>query len=267
MFHWQAFTILVSASFGATLPSIPRQIRALRRHNLPVPAPAGMIIPQSLILSTVAAGLGSAFAGPSDLSIILHADDPVLAVALQMGAGTAAAVVLMAGVFVIYYGIFRRRLPADEIMLGESLRLEMGIMVRVLHGKVIEEVQFRWGLMGLFASVGFLIAAIHDSWVLWSATLFSALGFAFYYLAGVRQLGRSPSKLFIWTTLIVNLWGGVIEDVSFVRYGRGHGRPWHGPCHGTPSRGGCSITMWPKLGKPSRSLEAVRDFVAGQAIT
>jgi membrane protease YdiL (CAAX protease family) len=215
MSAFQSFLILAAASILVTLIAIPRQARAIRAVGLPLPAPVSMIIVQSLILSIAAAGIGAAFAGRTGLEIINGAQGfiPMLA------AGAIAGLLSITGILLIYYGIFRPRLRKEEVIQGERLRLEMGILVRVLYGGVVEEVQFRWGLISLIAWVGILLTPGSREIILWLAVIFSALVFALYHLAGLRQLGVEPSKASIWSTLLNNIWGGILFGAAFLLYG------------------------------------------------
>jgi len=215
MSAFQSFLILAAASILVTVIAIPRQASALRAVGLPLPAPVSMIIVQSLILSIAAAGIGAAFAGRTGLEII----DIAQGFISMLAAGAIAGILSIAGIMLIYYGIFRPRIPAEEVIQGERLRLEMGILVRVLYGGIVEEVQFRWGLISLIAWVGILIAPGSREIILWLAVFLSALVFALYHLAGLRQLGVEPSKATIWSTLLNNIWGSLLFGVAFLLYG------------------------------------------------
>lgn len=212
---FQSFLVLAAASTLATLIAIPRQARAIRSAGLPLPVPVSMMIVQSLILSIAAAGIGAAFASQTGLELI----DPAQGFIQTFAAGAIASVLSIAGILLIYYSIFRPRLRKEEVILGERLRLEMGILVRVLYGGIVEEVQFRWGLISLMAWVGILL--FPDSWeiILWLGVVLSAVVFALYHLAGSRQLGFEPSQAAIWSTLLNNIWGGLIFGAAFLLYG------------------------------------------------
>lgn len=215
MFTTEAFFILTLTCIIATLIAVPRQVKVLQGLGLPIPAPPAMMVAQSIILSILAAGLGAAFAGRVGLSIS-NADQEIVT---QLVAGIVAAAFLILGVLVIYYGIFRPRMPAQEVILSERLRLEMGILVRVLYGGLVEEVQFRWGLMSLIAWIGLLLAPDRSNLPLWIAVVLSALVFAYYHFLGARQLGTNPSPPSTWTIMVLNLWSGLIFGGVFLRFG------------------------------------------------
>lgn len=218
MFDLEAFVILSASCSVATLVSVPRQVRALKRLGFSVPAPVTAMMTQSLVLSVVAAALGATFAGRVGLHTGLHGDLPAL---LRTGvlAGAAAALASMAGIVVTYYGFFRRRLPAREVITSERLRLEMGLLTRMLHGGVVEEVQFRWGLMSLLAWLGALGTGSASALVQRVALVLSALMFALYHLAGSRQIGLELTGLSIGAILVLNIWGGLVFGAVFLRYG------------------------------------------------
>jgi membrane protease YdiL (CAAX protease family) len=212
---FQTFLVLAFASILATLIAIPNQAKALRAVGLPLPAPVSMMIVQSLMLSIVAAGIGAAFAGRTGFETIDTAQGFISTFAV----GAIAGLLSIAGILLIYYGIFRPRIPAEEVIQGERLRLEMGILVRVLYGGIVEEVQFRWGLISLVAWAGILLAPGRREIILWLAVILSALVFALYHLAGLQQLGAEPSKASIWSTLLNNVWGGILFGAAFILYG------------------------------------------------
>jgi membrane protease YdiL (CAAX protease family) len=212
---FQSFLVLFAASTLATLIAIPWQARAIRSVGLPLPVPVSMMIVQSLILSIAAAGIGAAFASQTGLELI----DPTQGFIQTFAAGAIASVLSIAGILLIYYSIFRPRLREEEVILGERLRLEMGILVRVLYGGIVEEVQFRWGLISLMAWVGILLFPDSQEIILWLGVVLSAVVFALYHLAGSRQLGFEPSQAAIWSTLLNNIWGGLIFGAAFLLYG------------------------------------------------
>lgn len=214
-----SFAVLPIASIAITLFSVPKQVRALKTVGMPLPGLPAVMISQSLILTILMAAIGAAVAPRIDLKVVEWHNGLASDLVLVLVAGVVGGVITTFVLLAYYYGVLRPRIPRGEAIFGERLRLEMGMMVRVLHGGIVEEVQFRWGFMSLIAWIGLLIAPGWRTLIGWIAVLLSALVFALYHLAGVRQLGTIQTRTSKWGNLFLNLWGGIIFGAAYLQYG------------------------------------------------
>jgi hypothetical protein len=176
------------------------------------------------VLSILAAGTGLAVAGKTGFQMVrlLSGGTAIQGISnagLALFSTTAITVVAFLGHILIYYVIFRPRLPPDEVIFGERVRLEMGLFARLLHGGVIEEVQFRWGLMSLFAWAGLTLLPLPAEFLIWVAIVVSAAGFALFHLMGARGLGMGSDGYSIGLILVDNTWAGIFFGWLFWRYG------------------------------------------------
>jgi len=208
------FLILTASSLLAALVSVPKQLEALASLGRRVPIPRGAAVIQDAVLSVLAAGIGLAVAGKTGFQSLqlLNGGNPVRGISnvgLALFSVTAITVVAFLGHILIYYVVFRPRLPPNEVIFGERMRLEMGLFARLLHGGIVEEVQFRWGLMSLLAWVGLVLLPLSDELVLWVAIVVSAVGFAFFHLLGARGLGMGSDGYSIGLILVDNTWVGI----------------------------------------------------------
>lgn len=187
MFDLGGFLVLTSLSFVAIRFAVPHQVRALRSAGLPVPAPTRMMVAQSFVFTFFMAGLGAATAPQVGYTLIGEQE-----VYVPLLAGIAGAVLSILGILGAYYGVIWRSAPPDELLLSERLRIGMGLVARMLFGGLVEEVQFRWGLMSAFAWAGSRILSGLTGWL---AILLSSIVFSLYHLLGLRQLGTEVSTL------------------------------------------------------------------------
>lgn len=216
--------VLFAACIASATFVAPRQVRALQSVSSPLPVTTGVAILQSVVLSGLAAFTGTLLGPRVGLN-------PPLYEALRNGSNAALVVgdqfvptifwtaVAFAGHLILYYLLFRPRLPANDVILGERLRLALGLPARVLQGGIIEEVQFRWGLMSLLAWLFGLVVGRESAGVMWSAVIASGLGFGLFHLAGAFQLGMERSNITVAATVVPNLWGGLIFGWLFWQVG------------------------------------------------
>lgn len=102
-----------------------------------------------------------------------------------------ALAVAFFGHFVIFYRIFRPLLQAESVIAGGNLRLEMGVLARALSGGIVAKIQYRWGMMALFAWLAAFLLPSDSFMVHMLAIAPSALILAFAHYAGTHRLGMS----------------------------------------------------------------------------
>ncbi len=75
------------------------------------------------------------------------------------------------------------------VLRKERARLRMGVVARVLHGGIVEEVVFRWGVMTGIAWLVGLILGSESPAVMWVALIVAGVVFGLAHLGGARLLG------------------------------------------------------------------------------
>lgn len=187
----------------------PRQLSSLRAAGIVFPAPQRLAISQGIIFSAVGAGLGVALQAATGFSLMRTG----------FAVPTLAATLLgIVGHLVLYYLVFRPRIPRQSVLLAERIRLGMGLPARVLQGGVTEEVQFRWGLMSTAAITLFLFPADAAA-AIPLAIVLSALLFAFFHLVGGRQIGLTKDPMETGLIIVDNTWGGIVFGWLFWQHG------------------------------------------------
>jgi len=228
MWSTPLFLLLAATSLIALWIGIPRQVRALTQlrgipaGRLQVSITIGVV--QNLIFAIVAIVLGILLGRQVGLrapafEALANGVFPGEAVRGQilpaLLVGSLAAVLLIA----MYYGIFRPLVSGEAFALTERLRLEMGLLARVLIGGVYEEIVYRWGLMGLFAWIGTMLIGTTMPAVRWISNLAAALLFSLAHLPGAAALGVRPSRALISMSLTINIAAGLVFGWLFWSYG------------------------------------------------
>lgn len=227
VFDVRLFGLLFAACVIAVAVSVPSQVRALRAVlGIAVPPEALLLwgIAQQLVLAAAAAATGVLLAprvglGAPCLQAVLGSADPLPILVRQVAAAVPSAVVVLLGLLVLYYGLFRPRLRYGDVVRMERLRLGLGLPARMLQGGVLEEVIFRWGVMTLAAWVGVKVTGEASSGVLWTSVVAAALVFGLSHLPGALQLGLERSPMVIASLVVVNLWGGLVFGRVYWRHG------------------------------------------------
>jgi hypothetical protein len=203
--------VIVLFPIVAVIYAAPRQLRALRKAGIPFPIPDSAAIIQGIILSVLGAGLGYALRGTTGFDLLSSADRVV--------PGIVVALAGFLGHLILYYLVFRPRLPKASILLSEKIRLEMGILARVLQGGFAEEVQFRWGLMSLMVWLGALILPNQVPALPVVGIAISAVLFGYFHLIGARQIGLARDNMEVMMILADNAWGGIVFGWLFWQVG------------------------------------------------
>lgn len=157
---------------------------------------------QGIILATIAAGLGTGLRGFTGFSVLHETGvlEPTL-VATSIG---------LLGHLLLYYLVFRPRIPRQDVLLAERIRLGMGLPARLLQGGIAEEVQFRWGLMSLVVAVTKVFFPSGSDVPFLLALVLSALLFALVHWLGARQIGLGRSGWDQGLILTDNVWAGIV---------------------------------------------------------
>lgn len=204
------FLALATGSALAIMVATPRQLSALREAGIVVPAPRRLAISQGIVFSAVGAGLGVVLQGATGFS------------ALRIGFAIptlAATLIGVIGHLILYYLIFRPRIPDRSVLLAERVRLSMGLPARALQGGITEEVQFRWGLMSAAAAIDMAIFPAGSAFPIPAAIALSALLFALFHLVGARQIGLANSQMETALIMVDNTWAGIIFGWLFWQHG------------------------------------------------
>lgn len=166
---------------------------------------------QGIILSAIAAGLGIALRRFTKFSLLGQSGliKPTL----------VATLIGFSGHLLLYYIIFRPRIPRHDALLSERIRLGMGLPARLLQGGIAEEVQFRWGLMSLAVTIMNLVFPPRSDYPVLFALLVSALLFALFHLIGARQIGLARSNSEKGLIIADNVWAGIIFGFLLWNYG------------------------------------------------
>jgi len=213
---------------AALLYGMPRQARAiaklLERETTGLPA-ISIFFSTLLYLAVglMAVWAGTTFAPGAGLEAPFF--DGILAgnwqpaLRAQFLPGLLAGILSGLGILALYYGYFRPKIHPKKALAAERLRLEMGLGTRVLMGGVLEEIVFRWGVMGGLAGLlGFTTPA-----GIWAANLAAALAFAALHLPGFGLLslatGLEPDPFDYWSSIALNVLLGLVFGWLFWRYG------------------------------------------------
>jgi hypothetical protein len=195
----------------AVIFATPKQLRALRGAGIPFPIPDAAAILQGIIFSAIGAGLGFALRGTTGFHLLSSSEN--------IGVGAVIALLGFLGHLILYYVVFRPRLPKTSTRLSEKIRLDMGILARALQGGFAEEVQFRWGLMSLVVWLGAFLFPSQAPALAVSAILVSGIAFGVFHLIGARQIGLARETLEATMIVADNTWGGMVFGWLFWRYG------------------------------------------------
>lgn len=203
--------------------SSAKQQEALASMGRPLAIPLRAVVIQSSLLSVLASAIGVAaiYLGDIPLNFINSESslDGIEALTNFLMPTVTFTFIAFLGHMLIYYAIFRRRINPKDIILGEELRLKMGRLARILQGGIVEEVQFRWGLMTLVAWLSLRVLRLQNGTSIWLAIITSACIFGGFHLISSFQLGMNKEAAGVALTLIDNIWGGVFFAWLFWKYG------------------------------------------------
>ncbi len=215
------FLILFSICLVATAAAAPRQMRALRAEGISPPG-VGAFLP-SVLISGIAVGVGTLLAPEVGLhapffEAVVGGTSVAPALADQLPMGVLLGAIATAGVLALYYGLFRGQLDPADVLRMERVRLQMGVVARVLQGGIVEEIVFRWGALAMFAWLGSALGG-GSTFGMWFGIVMAGLLFGLAHLPGAVALGMRRSRALLGTALVVNLWLGIVCGWLAWRYG------------------------------------------------
>jgi len=224
MSNLSLFTLLTLGCLGSLVYVAPRQIKALNSVGINLPISKNGVIFQGGFLSTISAFLGVALSSRTGFTLLALREVGEFSteqktLLMTFSATVLTTLVAFAGHYVIYYLVFRPQLPSDYVIVGEGIRLRMGILARILQGGLVEEVQFRWGAMSLIVWFGFIIFPNRGDTIIWGGIVIAAVLFGLFHLIGAVQLGMGNSKASISLTIIDNMMVGIAFGWLFWQYG------------------------------------------------
>ena len=234
MFNWSLFILIVLISLPGLIVSAPKLISSLDRSIRANLGPGQkslsssnltlLTFAQNLVFILLAAAVGTALTPSVGLGApffqALIDGGPALDIFLALLPATVIVGIVGAVIFLaFYYLVARRRLDAETIKAVEDLRLNLGLVSRLLYGGIDEEVITRWGLMTLFVWVGTSIAGTTSTAVMWGAILISGILFGLGHLPAQYAAGAKRSTLLIVLVIGLNLWASLIFGWLFWQYG------------------------------------------------
>lgn len=196
--------------------------------GLPPPALRALSLIQPAVLAVIFVLLGNFLAPRVGL------DAPVVrawaaresgAPVLRRQAGPAAAVAVVVAIILIAYSsaVVPRivELPGSEAF-ARFVAIGPPLPTKLLYGGITEELLTRWGLMSLFAWIGWRLAAKPAearAWVFWSAIVLSAVLFAAGHLPLLFALVDQPPGWVIAAVMLGNTVPGLLFGWLFWKRG------------------------------------------------
>lgn len=219
-----AILLLLALAGVASLALVPFDT-LLGGRELPVPI-AAVALGQPAVLAVLAVLLGARFApavglGTPVIDAVLarRAAAPIIRglVGPILGGIAASTAVLL-----IYFQFVGLPLLASAPPDSPMATLEMPLLTRVLYGGLTEEILMRWGLLSLFAWIGWRIAGrppAVPAAAAWAAIILAAGLFAAGHLPMLALLAPDASVGVMAGVLLGNLAPGVIFGWLYVRHG------------------------------------------------
>jgi hypothetical protein len=179
---------------------------------------------QSLLLSTIAAAIGTALADRVGLAApffqAASGGEPIWPVLSEHWASALVMGLVGALVFIFaYYGFFRPRLDKETVQVTEGLRGALSLWGRIFYGAIVEEILARWGIMTLFLWILSLIIDPLTPLVYWIAILLAGFLFALGHIPGSLAAGAKKTPMFYAATLFLNVWASIIFGWLFWQHG------------------------------------------------
>jgi len=233
MFDGSLFAVLMGMCVPGIALVVPRAVDVVlkslegRETGRPVP-PRTVFIAAQFAQATVLVGLLSAggalaarhtgLGAPFFKSLVSGSEvgtEAVRQLLPAVGVGAAGAVLFLFA----YYWLFRPRLDAPTVQAMERLRMQSGLLGRVLYGGIVEEVLCRWGCMNLIlwglSAIGGGVTPLG----IWLAILLSGILFGLGHIPSYRQAGCRPSAWFLSAEIVLNLGAAIVFGWLFAQYG------------------------------------------------
>ncbi|MFT4415852.1 CPBP family intramembrane glutamic endopeptidase [Fredinandcohnia humi] len=133
--------------------------------------------------------------------------------------GLTYGLVCSIGNMLFYYLIFKRLIDKETYQKVENHYRQLGIGTRVFYGGFIEEIIFRWGIMGFIIWVGSFLFQYENSVLIWVAILISGLLFALTHIPGLSSIGLKKTPAIMGYVLFGNMWVGILCGHAFLKGG------------------------------------------------
>ena len=233
MFNWQLLAVLIGICVPGIALVVPRAVDAVsksfegRESGRPLP-PRAVFITAQFIQALVLAGLlgaGGVFAarhtglGAPFFEALVTGGALGAEAARQalpaVGLGAAGAALFLFA----YYWVFRPRLDAPTVQAMERLRMQSGLLGRMLYGGIVEEVLCRWGCMNLILwGLSAIWGGVTPLGV-WLAIVLSGILFGLGHIPSYRQAGCRSSAWFLATEIVLNLGAALVFGWLFAHVG------------------------------------------------
>ncbi len=228
------FLALFALGVVGVLSLLPVAIPAIARMPLPAGAPPRQVIIllsmlQPTILVAIAVAIGLRFAPRLGLrSYVVDAAGSGASVwpglrrdvplAIALGAAAMVAIVLLDVAFRPFMGDAWRRLEQTQAAMSGPI---MGLVMGLLYGGITEEILLRWGMLSLFAWLGWRFGRKTPDGgpsraVLWTAIVASAVVFGVGHLPAVRAM-VPLTPVVVARTIVLNALAGVAFGWLFTR--------------------------------------------------
>lgn len=233
MFDWRLFALLTAVCVPGIAIAIPRAVDVVmksldgREPGRPLP-PRTVFIAAQFVQALLLAGLlgaGGMLAarhtglGAPFFEALVAGSNLGAEVTRQalpaVGLGAAGAALFLFA----YCWVFRPRLDAPTVRAMERLRMQSGLLGRVLYGGIVEEILCRWGCMNLILWGLSTIWGGVTSLGVWLAILLSGILFGLGHIPSYRQAGCRSSAWFIAAEIVLNLGAAIVFGWLFAHIG------------------------------------------------
>ncbi|KTC87870.1 MULTISPECIES: CPBP family glutamic-type intramembrane protease [Legionella] len=224
--NWPLVILVFCLSLPGTFIAIPRLIHLLLPNNS---EELRARISRLAVVQTLIMVLLMSLAG-AVLSLRTGLKAPILE-ALLLGQPALNAIqnlilpvflYTLGGLFVfliLYYAVVESILDEQTLNTMRKIRSVLRPDGCILYGGVVEEVLARWGLMNVLVFFSILFLGRSTPILLWGSIFLSGLFFGFGQLPTYLAAGCQPSRRFIYVTLLLNLWQGILFGWLFWQYG------------------------------------------------
>lgn len=243
---WALTALIVGSSIPGILVVVPQTLDRLQAtaterfgsaRDVPSSSRLALVsVVQTVVLVGIAATVG-AFAAP-----IVGFRAPVFEAIVdrggiwatlrpQLGPVIGASIVGSGSLLFAYYRLFRPRLDRQTVSAMEDLRMDIGLVGRVLYGGVVEEILTRWGLLSLVAWIGVRIVGEPTPAVIWTAIVVAGVLFGIGHLPSYLAAGCLFTPTFLAFTVSLNLGASLVFGWLFWHYGLAAAMLSHGLFH------------------------------------
>lgn len=124
---------------------------------------------------------------------------------------------ILAGALLI--ALSRFFLPQLPPELNNLQGVDLNVVTKIMYGGVTEELLTRFGLMSLFAWIGYKITKRQSATIYWTANILVALLFAMGHLPIVLKLVAQPTPVVYAYIIAGNSLGGIIFGYAYWKKG------------------------------------------------